>query len=1085
MTLIELLALGRAASVGASSQILYSACADHVYGDAIKMRLGYANSRTRAVLTIETTFAELCENVTAAASAVSEDGTKDHLGLLTSSPSWGGRHGDADATEINALFLDSDDAGPIDGVIGILNKVGVHYCLVESSGCTAAKAKYHLIIPIVPVRIPVDAPPMDIDGNRVDDQDPRYLERDRGVKIWKDQVWKKIYCTVAGALAAWGAMGDFDPKMASPMQPLYDAVRLTAAHPARRVDHTGGLKGYVLDVTKLAGMLAGEIHSPAAQPSVVTPWTGPRKQLLNRAAHYLGACKGKRDGDWRNNAAYEAIMSTGTGFDLTEEEIATMALAWNGKVMEPPIDEKKIKDMARRAALREPLAPYQRGYLRDKGKKGADSATTPPPSNSAPAPAPVSPDSSASFATICLSYSVITEAGVVLRYNTTTAEIAGKVMDVLPQIDGLYQRAGRLVECAMDEDGPVFRDLPMSGLGWHLSEPRWIRWYDCEIKQKVPYDIPVSCPNSIAQMVLERGAWPGVPVLQAVHAAPILTPTGRIVESGYDPETKVLVAAPLSLPARGTTQADAAAAVERLANLTKQFLWQDEKTDFGGWLAFLLTVACRHALGDKGMPIFAVLANKEGSGKTRLVDLVQTIVTGRSIAIQPWNAKEEENRKLISSHVKRGTNLLAFDNATNRINSPALAGVLTSRTLMDRILGASEIMCARIDMTVAFTGNGLTFSKELEDRTVRINLESHVADPRSGRKFDIEDIMAYVGAHRAEYLADALCIVRAYLLAGCPGEPLQVGSFEHWAKVIRGAIVWASNGDYDIAARNAAHNAEDESKDLLMAVERACIEIDAGGISVKQIMAGSTAGAAAVLDWMRENEDEPTSKIVKTTLSRLFKKPLLCHDGKTRTLVAVGHLFRVNVESEDGLQALGAEWHAAVGLDWARPSDVIGTRRLQGLVGKVFEVPGVGQVLFERRATRTSKGWPWRLVKVGEVKGEEGVVKEGGREEAKVVADQVQPVAAETPPAAPASPQAAPPATACPVPGAPANVAPAQAQSAPQAKSVATVHPVPAAPVNVPAAAKSLQGMLAAAGVETVPVVAPVVADVPEDDIPF
>jgi hypothetical protein len=47
------------------------------------------------------------------------------------------------------------------------------------------------------------------------------------------------------------------------------------------------------------------------------------------------------------------------------------------------------------------------------------------------------------------------------------------------------------------------------------------------------------------------------------------------------------------------------------------------------------------------------------------------------------------------------------------------------------------------------------------------------------------------------------------------------------------------------------------------------------------------------------------------------------------------------------------------------------------------------------------------------------------------------------------------------------------------------VHPVPAAPVNVPAAAKSLQGMLAAAGVETVPVVAPVVADVPEDDIPF
>jgi putative DNA primase/helicase len=44
--------------------------------------------------------------------------------------------------------------------------------------------------------------------------------------------------------------------------------------------------------------------------------------------------------------------------------------------------------------------------------------------------------------------------------------------------------------------------------------------------------------------------------------------------------------------------------------------------------------------------------------------------------------------------------------------------------------------------------------------------------------------------HRAELVAAALTILKAYCVAGMPGRPPQLQSFEDWSDTVRGALLW-------------------------------------------------------------------------------------------------------------------------------------------------------------------------------------------------------------------------------------------------------------------------------------------------------
>ncbi|MBK8123956.1 MAG: hypothetical protein IPK54_10475 [Dokdonella sp.] len=49
----------------------------------------------------------------------------------------------------------------------------------------------------------------------------------------------------------------------------------------------------------------------------------------------------------------------------------------------------------------------------------------------------------------------------------------------------------------------------------------------------------------------------------------------------------------------------------------------------------------------------------------------------------------------------------------------------------------------------------------------------------------------WVPDHRQELLGAALTVLRAYIVAGKPAQPIQpYGSFEEWSGLLRGALVW-------------------------------------------------------------------------------------------------------------------------------------------------------------------------------------------------------------------------------------------------------------------------------------------------------
>ena len=66
-------------------------------------------------------------------------------------------------------------------------------------------------------------------------------------------------------------------------------------------------------------------------------------------------------------------------------------------------------------------------------------------------------------------------------------------------------------------------------------------------------------------------------------------------------------------------------------------------------------------------------------------------------------------------------------------------------------------------------------------------------DPKTDRpelrQFDYDPLMD-ARDHRAELVAAALTILKAYCVAGMPGRPPQLQSFEDWSDTVRGALLW-------------------------------------------------------------------------------------------------------------------------------------------------------------------------------------------------------------------------------------------------------------------------------------------------------
>src|SRR5215472_15493511 len=91
------------------------------------------------------------------------------------------------------------------------------------------------------------------------------------------------------------------------------------------------------------------------------------------------------------------------------------------------------------------------------------------------------------------------------------------------------------------------------------------------------------------------------------------------------------------------------------------------------------------------------------------------------------------------------------------------------------------------------TGNGVSFQGDMIRRGLLCNLEALSERPEL-REFR-RDALQLAADNRGAYVAAALTIVRAYLVAGAPRQCGPLGSYTAWSKMVRSPLIWLGEPD--------------------------------------------------------------------------------------------------------------------------------------------------------------------------------------------------------------------------------------------------------------------------------------------------
>jgi len=375
---------------------------------------------------------------------------------------------------------------------------------------------------------------------------------------------------------------------------------------------------------------------------------------------------------------------------------------------------------------------------------------------------------------------------------------------------GIFSRSGRLVRAVVYEsaqrtltsrprsegnlarpDGAiVVRELGEAALCEALTRHALFEKYDGRTKDWVSID----CPAEVARMLIARQGhnWEA-PNLRAVVRAPTLRPDFSVLnEPGYDGASGLLF-----LSDRiwrhvdpSPTRKDAAAALDVLLEPIEHLPFVDD-VDRSAALALLITAVIRPML--RTAPMFAVTAPAAGTGKSVTVDVASILSTGKVASVITPTRDEIEMEKRLGAAAIEGDAVIAIDNVSHPLASDQLCQLLTQGEVQVRILGRSENVKVPSTALICATGNNLTIVGDLVRRTIRIRLDAKCETPDE-RLFPFNPVDRAL-EKRAEMVAAALTVLRAYHVAGMPNRAPPMGSFEDWSDIVRSALIWTNMPD--------------------------------------------------------------------------------------------------------------------------------------------------------------------------------------------------------------------------------------------------------------------------------------------------
>lgn len=483
-----------------------------------------------------------------------------------------------------------------------------------------------------------------------------------------------------------------------------------------------------------------------------------------------------------------------------------------------------------------------------------------------------------------------------IRIRTAEHEVNAEATKALGAHPGVYQRAGQLVRVVRDSsklagvtrppDAPTITELPRPVLREHLTQvadwERYAKTEETEDKAKQGPNgkgawVPAHPPDWCVNAVHARGEWPGVRALEAVAESPVLRPDGTILQTpGYDPKTGILYlpAGKVDRVPESPTREDALAARDQLLEVVQDFPFQEKRLHGACWLAGLLTPLCRIATRAPA-PLFMVDANVAGSGKSMLTNAIAIIVSGRDMAYMDYADDNEEMRKQITTVTLAGDPLVCIDNINVPFGCSSIDLVLTGTTWRDRLLGTNERKNLPLVATWFATGNNIEILGDLRRRLLPVRLRSDLERPEERTGFshpDLVDKGGWVERNRPRLLAQALTLLRAYVVAGRPDVQLKPwGSYGAWSNLVRAALKWVDLPDVADARTSLLERSDPEVGGLGQLL-RGWQELDprAEGVSAVDAIARLKADA----DGTHQHPPQPERfKVLRSAILELCPGP--------------------------------------------------------------------------------------------------------------------------------------------------------------------------------------------------------------------
>lgn len=189
-------------------------------------------------------------------------------------------------------------------------------------------------------------------------------------------------------------------------------------------------------------------------------------------------------------------------------------------------------------------------------------------------------------------------------------------------------------------------------------------------------------------------------------------------------------------------------------------------------------------------PLFLIVADQPGTGKTLLAQTIGWIFLGRDISCMSEGDNYAEWGKILLSALMSSPSILLIDNITKKLDSPDLAMALTSLVFEGRVLGRSEMVKVPISAVFIATANNPRLSSEMARRVIKISLNSGQDRPqdRDPESFVHPNLREWVYEERMNLLKAFLTLIQNWISEGCPRSKKSLGSFEEWSQIIGGIL---------------------------------------------------------------------------------------------------------------------------------------------------------------------------------------------------------------------------------------------------------------------------------------------------------